>query len=68
MVTNAESHNVLSVARARGREAALWRQLCGAQLAALYNGTGVWGERSEARIADLRIQLFASQNRAVELE
>jgi hypothetical protein len=68
MVMKAEFQNLLSVARARGKDNTLDSQLSGAQLVALKNEEEVWEQRSEARTADLRMELSAHQNRVVELE
>jgi hypothetical protein len=64
----AEFQNVLSVARARGKEKDTGEELSGAQLVALKEEDGVHEQRSEAQVAEVRLMLSASQNRVVELE
>jgi hypothetical protein len=64
----AEFQNVLSVAWARGNDKGIETELFGTTLSALKDEDVMQEQRSEAQVADVRLQLSALQSRVVDLE
>jgi hypothetical protein len=67
-VMQAEFQNVLSVARARGNDKGIETELFGTTLSAFKDEDVMLEQRSEAQVADVRLQLSALQSRVVDLE